>query len=190
MAKQLGVAWRGSQVSTAGARSFALGPADLVRRHHRRGGPVRHRPGPERRGRKSFQQHGAGCPQPAAGGCRGQHDGFASSIRGGQAIIEAAAPGPGIKDQARILSAPKLVTLDNITARTTRSQNIFVQVNTVSPAGGYGGVGLQEIQTGLTLEITPSIVPAQSERDQSLVRLNLRAGRIPPPEPERSARST
>ena len=42
-------------------------------------------------------------------------------------------------------------------------------------AGGYGGVGLQEIQTGLTLEITPSIVPAQSDRDQSLVRLNLRA---------------
>jgi type II secretory pathway component GspD/PulD (secretin) len=38
-----------------------------------------------------------------------------------------------------------------------------------------GGVGLQEIQTGLTLEITPSIVPAQSDRDQSLVRLNLRA---------------
>ena len=79
------------------------------------------------------------------------------------------------KDRARILSAPKLVTLDNITARITRSQNIYVQVNTVSPAGGYGGVGLQEIQTGLTLEITPSIVPAQSDRDQSLVRLNLRA---------------
>jgi type IV pilus assembly protein PilQ len=67
------------------------------------------------------------------------------------------------------------VTLDNITARITRSQNIYVQVDTVNPAGGYGGVGLQEIQTGLTLEITPSIVPAQADRDQSLVRLNLRA---------------
>ena len=67
------------------------------------------------------------------------------------------------------------MTLDNITARITRSQNIYVQVDTVGTAGGYGGVGLQEIQTGLTLEITPSVVPAQSDRDQSLVRLNLRA---------------
>jgi type IV pilus assembly protein PilQ len=67
------------------------------------------------------------------------------------------------------------VTLDNITARITRSQNLYVQVDTVNPSGGYGGVGLQEIQTGLTLEITPSVVPAQSDHEQSLVRLNLRA---------------
>ena len=36
-------------------------------------------------------------------------------------------------------------------------------------------VGLQEIQTGLTLEITPSIVPAETDRSEALVRLNLRA---------------
>jgi type II secretory pathway component GspD/PulD (secretin) len=36
-------------------------------------------------------------------------------------------------------------------------------------------VGLQEIQTGLTLEITPSIVPAETDRNEALVRLNLRA---------------
>src|SRR6185312_10146484 len=96
-------------------------------------------------------------------------------IRGGSAVIQAQLKALASQDRARILSAPKLVTLDNITARITRSQNIYVQVDTVNPAGGYGGVGLQEIQTGLTLEITPSIVPAQADRDQSLVRLNLRA---------------
>ena len=96
-------------------------------------------------------------------------------IRGGCAGIQAQLKALSSQDRARILSAPKLVTLDNITARITRSQNIYVQVDTVNPAGGYGGVGLQEIQTGLTLEITPSIVPAQADRDQSLVRLNLRA---------------
>ena len=96
-------------------------------------------------------------------------------IRGGAAVIQAQLQALASQDRARILSAPKLVTLDNITARITRSQNIYVQVDTVGTAGGYGGVGLQEIQTGLTLEITPSIVPAQSDRDQSLVRLNLRA---------------
>ena len=97
-------------------------------------------------------------------------------IRGGQAVIEAQLQALASKDRARILSAPKLVTLDNITARITRSQNIYVQVDTRSPTGGgLGGVGLQEIQTGLTLEITPSIVPSQADHQQSLVRLNLRA---------------
>jgi type III secretion system YscC/HrcC family outer membrane pore protein len=96
-------------------------------------------------------------------------------IRGGSAVIQAQLQALASQDRARILSAPKLVTLDNITARITRSQNIYVQVDTVGAAGGYGGVGLQEIQTGLTLEITPSVVPAQSDRQQSLVRLNLRA---------------
>jgi type IV pilus assembly protein PilQ len=96
-------------------------------------------------------------------------------IRGGSAVIQAQIQALASQDRARILSAPKLVTLDNITARITRSQNIYVQVDTVGTAGGYGGVGLQEIQTGLTLEITPSVVPSQSDRDQSLVRLNLRA---------------
>ncbi len=96
-------------------------------------------------------------------------------IRGGAAVIQSQIQALASQDRARILSAPKLVTLDNIAARITRSQNIYVQVDTVGTAGGYGGVGLQEIQTGLTLEITPSIVPAQSDRDQSLVRLNLRA---------------
>ena len=96
-------------------------------------------------------------------------------IRGGAAVIQSQIQALASQDRARILSAPKLVTLDNITARITRSQNIYVQVDTVGTAGGYGGVGLQEIQTGLTLEITPSVVPAQSNRDQSLVRLNLRA---------------
>ncbi|MBV9549707.1 MAG: hypothetical protein JO256_08565, partial [Alphaproteobacteria bacterium] len=96
-------------------------------------------------------------------------------IRGGQAAIQAQLEALASKDRARILSAPKLVTLDNITARITRSQNIYVKIDTTNPNGGYGGVGLQEIQTGLTLEITPSVVPAQADHEQSLVRLNLRA---------------
>ena len=54
-------------------------------------------------------------------------------IRGGQAAIQAQLQALESKDRARILSAPKLVTLDNITARITRSQNIYVQVDTVNP---------------------------------------------------------
>jgi type II secretory pathway component GspD/PulD (secretin) len=97
-------------------------------------------------------------------------------VKAGQLALQAQLQALASKDKARILSAPRLVTLDNMTARITRSQNIFVQVDTRNPqGGGTGGVGLQEIQTGLTLEITPSIVPAETDRSEALVRLNLRA---------------
>jgi type II secretory pathway component GspD/PulD (secretin) len=97
-------------------------------------------------------------------------------VKGAEGALQAQLQALASKDRARILSAPRLVTLDNITARITRSQNIFVQVDTRgAQGGGLGGVGLQEIQTGLTLEITPSIVPAETDRNEALVRLNLRA---------------
>ena len=180
VAKQLGIAWRGSQVNVNGTPgSFAAdtGTSAGATTTGGTGGTG----GQSGSGQVTVGTNGnlfssAGLdalsllPAGAAGATTASF-----VIRGGQAVIEAQLQALESKDRARILSAPKLVTLDNITARITRSQNIYVQVNTVSPAGGYGGVGLQEIQTGLTLEITPSIVPAQSDRDQSLVRLNLRA---------------
>jgi len=75
------------------------------------------------------------------------------------------------ENKAQVLSAPRLVTLDNVTARITRAQDLFVQVDT----GGDNGQSLAEIQTGLTLEITPSIVPSTVESDDSLVRLSINA---------------
>ncbi len=96
-------------------------------------------------------------------------------VRGQEAALQASLTALASEDRVRILSAPRLVTLDNITARITRAQNIYVQVDTRLEGGGTGGVGLQEIQTGLTLEITPSIVPAETAQSESLVRLDLRA---------------
>jgi len=76
------------------------------------------------------------------------------------------------RNKARVLSAPHLVTLDNVTARITRSEDIYVPVDT----GGLNGQGLSQIQTGLTLEITPSIVPAApGGGGDQLVRLTLDA---------------
>lgn len=75
------------------------------------------------------------------------------------------------ENKAQVLSAPRLVTLDNITARITRAQDLFVQVDT----GGDNGQGLAEIQTGLTLEITPSVVPSTVDSEVSLVRLSISA---------------
>lgn len=75
------------------------------------------------------------------------------------------------ENKAQVLSAPRLVTLDNVTARITRAQDLFVQVDT----GGDNGQGLAEIQTGLSLEITPSVVPSTVDDQVSLVRLSINA---------------
>ncbi|WP_417518817.1 secretin N-terminal domain-containing protein [Minwuia sp.] len=75
------------------------------------------------------------------------------------------------ENKAQVLSAPRLVTLDNITARITRAQDLFVQVDT----GGDNGQGLAEIQTGLTLEITPSVVPSTVDDQRNLIRLSINA---------------
>lgn len=178
VAKQLGIDWRGSQVNAGGTpNSFAFDTGTSAGASI--GGSTGGTAGPGQvtvgTGGQLFNSNGLNAlsllPAGAAGATTASF-----VIKGGQAIIEAQLQALASKDRARILSAPKLVTLDNITARITRSQNIYVQVDTRSATGGgFGGVGLQEIQTGLTLEITPSIVPAQSDRDQSLVRLNLRA---------------
>ena len=174
VARQLGVNWRGSQVNVSTPYSTAI---DTGTQPNTSGGGAGGGTGQVTNGANGqlFSSNGLDAlsllPAAAAGATTASF-----VIRGGQAVIQAQLQALASKDRARILSAPKLVTLDNITARITRSQNIYVQVDTRSPTGGgLGGVGLQEIQTGLTLEITPSIVPAQSDRDQSLVRLNLRA---------------
>jgi type III secretion system YscC/HrcC family outer membrane pore protein len=179
VARELGVSWRGSQVNVgnpnssfaidSGTSAGASGGSSGGSSGGTTGGQVQNGTNGQ-----LFTSNGLDAlsllPAAAAGATTASF-----VIRGGSAVIQAQLQALSSQDRARILSAPKLVTLDNITARITRSQNIYVQVDTVNPAGGYGGVGLQEIQTGLTLEITPSIVPAQADRDQSLVRLNLRA---------------
>ncbi len=105
-------------------------------------------------------------PATAAGGT------VASFVVGGSGVnIQAQLQALAQQNKARVLSAPHLVTMDNITARITRAEDIYVPVDT----GGLNGQGLSQIQTGLTLEITPSIVPAAAGGRDQLVRLTLDA---------------
>lgn len=177
VARELGVAWRGSQVNVGNPNSsFAIDSGTSTGATGSTSGTTTGTTGLVQPGANGqvFSTTGLDAlsllPAATAGATTASF-----VIQGGSAVIQSQLQALASQDRARILSAPKLVTLDNIAARITRSQNIYVQVDTVGTAGGYGGVGLQEIQTGLTLEITPSIVPSQVDRDQSLVRLNLRA---------------
>lgn len=93
-------------------------------------------------------------------------------LKGSGISLQAQLQALASKNKARVLSAPHLVTLDNITARITRSEDIYVPIDT----GPLSGQGLAQIQTGLTLEITPSIVPvAPGGGGEQLVRLTLNA---------------
>ncbi len=92
-------------------------------------------------------------------------------LSGSGTSIQAQLQALASENKARVLSAPHLVTLDNVTARITRSEDIYVPVDT----GGLNGQGLSQIQTGLTLEITPSIVPVAPGSPDQLVRLTLDA---------------
>jgi len=92
-------------------------------------------------------------------------------ISGGGNILQLQLNALEEENKAQVLSAPRLVTLDNITARITRAQDLFVQVDT----GGDNGQGLAEIQTGLTLEITPSVVPSTTADLSNLIRLSINA---------------
>jgi type III secretion protein C len=92
-------------------------------------------------------------------------------LRSGQGFLQAQLKALAAQNKARLLSAPHIVTLDNVTARITRAQDIYVPVDT----GGLNGQGLSQIQTGLTLQITPSIVPAGPNSKEDMVRLSLNA---------------
>ncbi len=74
-------------------------------------------------------------------------------------------------DKTQVIASPKVITLDNVAARITRSRNIFVTI----PASGDAGQDLEEISTGLAVNILPSIVPSDVSGEAQLIRLSLNA---------------
>jgi type II secretory pathway component GspD/PulD (secretin) len=74
-------------------------------------------------------------------------------------------------NKTQVIASPKVITLDNVGARITRSRNIFVTI----PASGDSGQDLEEISTGLSVNILPSIVPSDVAGEEQLIRLSLNA---------------
>lgn len=68
------------------------------------------------------------------------------------------------------LAAPRIVVLNNVTAKVARADTLNVQIRN----NQTGDVGFEGIQTGLQLEITPSIIP-DGEGGDTLVRLTINA---------------
>ncbi len=158
-AENLGIAWRASQTDTDND------PKSLAVDTGTDGGKV---------GEDSanlFDTNGLDAISllPLASGPGGTVASFV--MRGSEGFLQAQLRALADDNKGTVLSAPRLVTLDNHTASITRSQNIFVQTDT----GSENGVGLEEIRTGLTLEISPSVILARSAAEETMIRLNLNA---------------
>ena len=74
-------------------------------------------------------------------------------------------------DKSQIIASPKVITLDNVIASITRSRSVFAQV----AASGDAGQDLKEIQTGLRIDILPTVVPSDIAGQEQLVRLSFNA---------------
>ena len=97
-------------------------------------------------------------------------------IRGSDAFLQGEIVALAQKNRLQVVSSPRVVTLDNVTARVTQARNVFVQTQ----ASGDSGQVLQEIETGIELSILPSIIPSAVEGEPDLLRLQLTARKSDP----------
>ncbi len=74
-------------------------------------------------------------------------------------------------NKSQIVASPKVITLDNVTASITRNRSVFAQVE----ASGDDGQDLKEIQTGLRIDILPTVVPSDIAGQEQFVRLSFNA---------------
>ncbi|MEE9300411.1 MAG: secretin N-terminal domain-containing protein, partial [Alphaproteobacteria bacterium] len=77
-------------------------------------------------------------------------------IRAGRAFLEVQLSALAQDNRVEVIASPRVITLDNVAARVTKAQNVFI----TTQASGDTAETLTEIKTGITLDITPSIVPA------------------------------
>jgi type II secretory pathway component GspD/PulD (secretin) len=75
------------------------------------------------------------------------------------------------QNKAQIISQPHLVTLNNVPAKITDNGTVHVRIAT--EAGGAGDI--EAIKAGLSIAITPSVVPDEITGGHPLVRLTIEA---------------
>ncbi len=92
-------------------------------------------------------------------------------VSGSENLLQVQLAALSSDNKTQIIASPKIITLDNVSASITRSQNIFVQI----PASGDNGQDLEEIQTGLRVDILPTVVPSDVAGQEQFVRLSLNA---------------
>ncbi len=97
-------------------------------------------------------------------------------IGGANSAIQAQIRAFADDTRTQVMASPKIISLDNVAGRISRSQNLFISI----PASGDNGQDLEEVTTGLTIDILPSIIPSDVAGVGDLIRLSLNAENTSP----------
>ena len=92
-------------------------------------------------------------------------------FRGANISLQAQLQALSRDNKAQTISSPRVITLNNQTAKVTNDRTRFVR----TAAGANSAGTLEEIKAGLTLSITPSIIESEVSGDASLIRLVINA---------------
>lgn len=74
-------------------------------------------------------------------------------------------------NKAQTVASPRVITLNNLSAKITNDNSVFVRTD----AGANAAGALQEINGGLILDITPSVIESDVSGEESLIRLVINA---------------
>jgi type II secretory pathway component GspD/PulD (secretin) len=92
-------------------------------------------------------------------------------VAGSKSFLQVQLAALSADNRSQVIASPKLITLDNVSASITRSASIFVQI----PESGSLGQDLKEVQTGLSINILPTVVPSDIAGQEQFVRLSFNA---------------
>lgn len=91
--------------------------------------------------------------------------------QGTRMLLDATLSALASDDQLQTIASPRVVTLNNLQAKITNSSNI----NFVVTTGDGTKSGIETVSTGVTLEITPSVILDLQEKGVDMVRLDINA---------------
>lgn len=74
-------------------------------------------------------------------------------------------------NKTQTIASPTLVTLNNVAARVERTASQHI----LTTAGANASGNLVEVNVGVTLDITPSVIPREDSSEEELVRLSVTA---------------
>ncbi len=98
--------------------------------------------------------------------------GAAFLYQGTRVLLDATLSSLESEDKAHTLAAPRVVTVNNMPAKITSTRNYNFVVNSATNNGDQSGI--ETISSDLTLDITPSVIPAKVKGGGRLVRMDIK----------------
>lgn len=96
-------------------------------------------------------------------------------FQGTRALLDSSLAALAKDSNIQTIASPHVVTLNNMTTKITNSESINVLINSSTNDGDKSGI--QTVSAGISLDITPSVIPPETKRDVStgLIRLEINA---------------